>query len=92
MRIVWDEPKRVANLDKHGLDFADFEAGFDFDTAIRLQTRPSRTGRARFKLIGWLDGQLVVVAILSPLGSEALSLLSLRRAGQKDYLIHAERS
>jgi len=23
MKIVWDEPKRLANLDKHGLDFAD---------------------------------------------------------------------
>jgi uncharacterized protein len=28
MKIVWDEPKRFANLDKHGLDFADLNESF----------------------------------------------------------------
>jgi uncharacterized DUF497 family protein len=28
MKIVWDEPKRLANLDKHGLDFADLNETF----------------------------------------------------------------
>lgn len=28
MMVVWDEPKRLANLDKHGIDFADI--GEDF--------------------------------------------------------------
>lgn len=23
MKIIWDKPKRIANLDKHGMDFAD---------------------------------------------------------------------
>jgi uncharacterized DUF497 family protein len=23
MKILWDEPKRLANIKKHGLDFAD---------------------------------------------------------------------
>ena len=23
MKIIWDEPKRQANIEKHGLDFAD---------------------------------------------------------------------
>jgi len=35
MRIVWDEPKRLANLDKHGLDFADLNETF-FDSALVL--------------------------------------------------------
>ena len=26
MRIVWDEAKRLTNLAKHGLDFADLDA------------------------------------------------------------------
>jgi uncharacterized DUF497 family protein len=25
MNIAWDEPKRLANLEKHGLDFADLD-------------------------------------------------------------------
>ncbi len=28
MLIVWDEPKRKANLAKHGMDFADLDAEF----------------------------------------------------------------
>jgi uncharacterized DUF497 family protein len=40
MKIVWDEPKRLANLDKHGLDFADLNETF-FDTALVLPLTPS---------------------------------------------------
>jgi uncharacterized DUF497 family protein len=28
MEIVWDEPKRIANIEKHGLDFADLTFEF----------------------------------------------------------------
>lgn len=84
MMIVWDEPKRLANLDKHGLDFAAFEAGFSFDRFAALPAQPSATGRVRYRLVGTLDGKLVVVAVVSPLGSEALSILSLRPANAKE--------
>lgn len=84
MRITYGEPKRQLNLQAHGLDFADFEAGFDFTTAVRFETYPSSTGRARYALIGWYRGKLVTVGILSPLGSEALSLVSFRPASKKE--------
>lgn len=77
MLIVYDEPKRLTDLDNHGLDFAD---GFDFRSAVQFGAYTGSGGRSRFGLIGWLNGQLVVVAIVSPLGSEALSLVSLRPA------------
>jgi len=54
MKIVWDEPKRLANLEKHGLDFADLEAGFDFDAALTVPARRSRHGGPRFKAMGSL--------------------------------------
>ena len=82
--MIWDEPKRAANLDKHGLDFARFVDGFEFDTAIRIAARPSRTGRPRFRLVGEFDGEAVVVAVVSPLGTEAISLVSLRHATAKE--------
>jgi uncharacterized DUF497 family protein len=84
MKIVWDEPKRLANLDKHGLDFADFEECFSWDDFLVFPVRPSRTGRARHQMIGTLADELVVVAIVSPLGTEALSLVSLRPASGKE--------
>ena len=84
MQIFWDEPKRLANLEKHGLDFADLENGFDFVNALEAPTYPSRTGRERKVLIGELNGALIVAAVMSPLGTEALSVASLRRATEKE--------
>lgn len=84
MKIVFDEPKRQATLAKHGFDFADFERCFDRETALVLPTRPSRTGRARYLFIGCWNGEVVVLAVVSPLGSEALSLVSLRRADEQE--------
>jgi uncharacterized DUF497 family protein len=28
MKVVWDDPKRLTNLAKHGLDFADLDPDF----------------------------------------------------------------
>ncbi|MGY2047931.1 BrnT family toxin [Methylobacterium sp. JK268] len=92
MRIVWDETKRLANLAKHGLDFEGFADRFDIDTAVEVPTFPSRTGRDRTLFVGPLDGVLVVAAVLSPLGSEAQSLISLRPASAKERRLYEHRS
>jgi len=86
--IRFGEPKRLSNLAKHGLDFADVEEGFDFDGAIVLPAKPSRTGRARFQLIGELNGILIVAIVGSALGSEAFSIINLRPASQKECELH----
>jgi uncharacterized DUF497 family protein len=75
--ITWDEPKRLANLDKHGMDFAALSADFFADALII----PAREGRC--KAVGELaDGTLVVIFAL--LGSEAISLISMRPANQRE--------
>lgn len=81
MKIVYDPPKRLSNLDKHGLDFADLEDGAFFMTA---KVAPSRDGR--FKAIGWLGDILVVVVVFKPLGTEALSVISMRPASRKERM------
>jgi len=40
MRIVWDEPKRLANIAKHGIDFSMISETF-FATAL---VRPGKDG------------------------------------------------
>ena len=35
MKIVWDEPKRQANFDKHGFDFAEVD-DFVWETATNF--------------------------------------------------------
>lgn len=76
MIILWDEPKRQANLVKHGIDFADVTESF-FASAI---VRPAKEGR--FAAIGELNGLTTV--IFATLGTEGLSIISARPASKKE--------
>jgi len=81
MKIVWDEPKRLANLDKHGLDFADV-IFFDWHNAI-IDASQSKHRPPRFKAIGhFADG--IAVVIYASLGTEAISIVSFRPASAKE--------
>jgi len=77
VKITWDEPKRLANIAKHGVDFAVIGEGF-FAAAIVV---PARDGR--WKAIGWLGG-FVAAVIFKPLGAEALSIISARPAARPE--------
>ncbi|MDR7039073.1 uncharacterized DUF497 family protein [Methylobacterium sp. BE186] len=90
MNFTYGEPKRRANIAKHGFDFADFEVAFSFERFFTIPANPSATGRARFKLIGSWHGRTVVVAIVSPLGSEAVDIVSVRPANAKERAFYAE--
>src|SRR4051812_34430067 len=61
MEIVWDEPKRLANLETHGLDFADARDRFAFEDAMIVPSYPGADGRPRFIALGLLDGSLVAI-------------------------------
>jgi uncharacterized DUF497 family protein len=77
MRLVWDEPKRLANLDKHGLDFADVTVDFFLESRIRIAKK------GRLLAIGRLGDQTVAV-VFTKLGSEAISLVSMRPANSHE--------
>lgn len=78
MRIVWDERKRTANVDKHAMDFAELDEGF-LATAV---IQPSYAGR--YRALGRLaDGRLASM-VFRPLGTEAISIISLRPASLKE--------
>jgi uncharacterized DUF497 family protein len=78
MKIVWDERKRQRNIAKHGLDFADLT--LDFFLAARVL--PAM--RDRFLAIGEFDGRLIIAVVFRPLGTEALAVISMRRAGRRE--------
>jgi uncharacterized DUF497 family protein len=73
MRILWDDHKRLANRTKHGLEFADLSEEW-FETAVTLAARDGRE-----KAVGWLGG-LAIAVIIEPLGTEAVAVVSMRRA------------
>ncbi|KQQ83636.1 BrnT family toxin [Aureimonas sp. Leaf324] len=90
--IVWDEPKRLSNIEKHqGLDFAAIDAAF-WSSAMLVEAKPGSDGRPRWKAIGLLGDIPVVVLIYSPLGSEAISAISLRPASRKERKVYDERT
>lgn len=75
--IIWDEPKRLSNLAKHGYDFAQLDESF-FLTSVIV---PANGGR--HMAIGRLaDGTVAVVFAF--LGTEGLSIVSMRRADRKE--------
>lgn len=77
MRIVWDEPKRLTNLEKRGLDFSFLDVEFFADAMVV----PTRLGR--FKAIGWFEDRPTTM-IFKPLGSESISIISMRHASRKE--------
>ena len=78
MRIVWDEPKRLANIDKHeGVDLA--EVTEEFLSEAKLF--PAKLGR--IAAVGMHNGHLMT-AIVEPLGTEAIAVMSFRSASRKE--------
>ena len=78
MKLLWDEHKRLANLKKHGFDFA--EAGLlDWASAVLEPAKADRYGRQRHRAIGLFSGSIASI-IFVMLGSEAISIISFRSA------------
>ena len=77
IRIIWDEPKRLSNLERRGLDFAALDIEF-FEAATIM---PTKLGR--LKAAGYFSGPKIAV-IFKPLGAEALSIISMGRASRKE--------
>jgi uncharacterized protein len=78
MKIVWDEPKRLANLVRHGMDFADLDETF-FERSVIVSAKLDRqiaVGRHR-------SGIILVVFVA--LGTEGLSIVSMRPASRKEW-------
>lgn len=61
MQFTWHEPKRRANLAKHGLDFAQAKHVFTGHTLTRPDTRFDYR-EARFTTVGLLGTTVVVIA------------------------------
>jgi uncharacterized protein len=72
----------------HGLDLADAET-FDWEAALVLPGYPGNDRRPRYRAIGRLHGDLVAL-VFSPLGTEAIAVISLRRASRRERQLYEE--
>lgn len=77
MVIVWEEPKRLSNLAKHGLDFADLDEDFFLSSLVV----PAKGDR--HMAIGQLASGVITVVFVV-LGTEGVSVISMRPASRKE--------
>ena len=77
MQISFDEIKRQSNLAKHGLDFADLDVEYFANSIVA----PAKLGR--FMAIGVLSHD-VIATVFVKLGTQGLSIVSMRRASRKE--------
>jgi len=82
MEFEWDEAKRLANLDKHGIDFIDVPEVFDGDIITVEDSRYSY-GEQRFVTFGVLQGR--VVAVVHTDRGESVRIVSARKATKNEH-------
>jgi len=87
MPYVWDEGKRVSNLSKHGVDFAE-AARFEWDTALTAQDVRRPYPEPRFVSIG-LVGLRVHMLVWTPV-NEDRRVISFRKANRGEVKRYAE--
>lgn len=77
MRYTWDEAKRQANLNKHGLDFADAKHVFA-GPLVLFEDKRAEYGEQRMIGIGLLD--VLVVLIVHVESEDEIRIISMRKA------------
>lgn len=82
-KLIWDEAKRQANLEKHGLDFAD--ARVVLDSFYRLDIDSIGRGEARIKSLSYVTGGILamLVVVHTDRAGEA-RIISFRCASSKE--------
>lgn len=84
MDIAFDPAKRQANIEKHGLDFADAGAVFEGATYTMLDDRFDY-GEDRFITAGLLNGRCVVLVWTPREG--ARRMISMRKANEREQAL-----
>ncbi len=80
----WDENKRHANLEKHGIDFVD--AIQIFADAACIEFDSVRNGEKRYQVIGMVEE--VVILLVYTGRSEKKRVISARRASKKEREVY----
>lgn len=85
MQFTWDEAKRLENLRKHGLDFADAERVFAGEVFRREDVRYAYDEQ-RMIAIGLLD--VVTVLLVHVEDEKTIRIISMRRADKHETKIY----
>lgn len=81
-RLIWDESKRLVNLEKHGLDFVD--ACEILESRYRLDVPVMRKGEARVQSFSYVMARLAVLTVVHLDRENATRIVSFRPASQTE--------
>jgi uncharacterized DUF497 family protein len=81
MRFEWDDEKRLANVEKHGVDFNDAPKLF---TGLFLTLEDTRQdyGEQRFIALDHVEKRLMVIAFTKRNG--VVRIISMRKANERE--------
>ncbi|MCL2636496.1 MAG: BrnT family toxin [Betaproteobacteria bacterium] len=86
MIYEWDESKRAANLEKHGLDFID--ACLVLESEYVLIVDSPRRGEARQQAFAYVFEVLAVLSVAFVPGEERCRIVSFRPAKREERRIY----
>jgi uncharacterized protein len=79
----WDAAKARANLDKHGIDFADVAPVFEDDRAITMKDLLTAVDEQRFLTVG-RDSRGRILVVAYTWRGEAIRVFSARKATARE--------
>lgn len=87
-QLDWDEPKRIANLTKHGLDFKD--APGVLQSRYRLDVDVIRGGEMRTQSFAYVLNVLRVLTVVHTPREGCIRIISFRPASQTETEFYYE--
>ena len=84
--MKWDESKRISNLKKHGLDFAD--ADYVLDNPYRLDIDVVRKNELRTQSFAYVFSSLAVLTVVHKENGDRI--ISFRRASREEREVYHE--
>lgn len=88
MRFTWDEAKRKANLEKHGLDFADAHRIFE-RPVVEFEDTRFHYDEQRLIALGLLDALVVLVVHVER--GNSIRIISMRKADKHETNLYFKR-
>ena len=85
MRFEWDETKRLANIEKHGIDFADVPPMFDGDV-FAVEDQRFEYDETRYITFGLLKFRVIVVAHTDE--EDVIRIISARKATKNEEKLY----
>ena len=89
MKFIWGEKKRLSNLKKHGIDFADAKTVFDGVTVTFLDEKEDY-GEPRQITLGILS-EVAVVVVVHVDSENVIRVISIRKATKGEKRIYYEK-